>query len=81
MELRAKFRVYLVISTIGLTVSFFARYIAEVSEVALIAYEGVVVAVTGILLVTGVYMQGFEEGFENGKTENKNETEMHSAQS
>lgn len=72
MKIEQQFRAFLILSIVGLVVSGLMR---EVFDLANVAFECLTVAVTGMLLVTGIYLQGIEEGIrleiEKDKTEAK----------
>ena len=57
-KIRKQFQVFLVLSIVGLVITGITR---EVWNFANIAFEGLVVAITGMLLAMGIYLQGYEE--------------------
>lgn len=73
MKLTQKFRVFLLLSIVCLAVTFVSR---EAFNFVNYAFEALTVAITGILLVTGVYLQGYEEALKNVEPE-KEKTESH----
>lgn len=58
MNLTMKFRILLILTIALLVLSLIFREYAERVQ----AIETITIIVTGILIVTGVYLQGFEEG-------------------
>ena len=68
MNINEKFRFFLVLSIVCLTVSALLR---EVYDAANSALEAFTVAITGILLVTGVYVHGVDEGIRLEKEKQK----------
>ena len=72
MKIERQFRAFLILSIVGLVVSGLLR---EIFDLANVAFECLTVAVTGMLLVTGIYLHGIEEGIrleiEKNKTDAK----------
>lgn len=66
MNITQKFRVFLLITIVCLAITFVSR---EVVNFVNYAFEALTVAITGILLVTGVYLQGYEEALKDVETE------------
>lgn len=67
-----KFTYFLVLSIAMLTISFFFREF----DYANVAFEGLTVAVAGILAVWGVYIQGIKEGRRNWEKKQKQNREL-----
>ena len=68
MSIQNKFRFFLVLSILGLIVTGILR---EIYGYAALAFEALNVGVTGILLVTGVYLHGYDEGRRENEKENE----------
>jgi hypothetical protein len=73
MNITQKFRVFLLLSIVCLAVTFVSR---EAFSFVNYAFEALTVAITGVLLVTGVYLQGYEEALKDVETRKK-ETKSH----
>lgn len=62
MSIQKKFRAFLIVVILCLIVAVIMREVAGFEEGASVAFEGLTVAFTGILLCLGVHLQGYEEG-------------------
>ena len=64
MKVERLFRILIVLEVLGFLVCFISR---EVFEYSYVAFEGLTVISAGLLIVTGMYFFGYEEGKEDGE--------------